>query len=128
MTPAEAIAALDDALEAAGDQITLRRLVGTANQVPFSATLPAHPRGYRASEMVSGVQQGDTRVIISPTHIEASGWPGASPARLGDEGLDRRVPRKGDEVWIQGRKRAVESCDPIYMAGVLVRLILQVRG
>lgn len=112
MTPAQAIASLDATLAEHGQPVTLRRL-GSPN---VDVTLPAFVRGYQPNELVGGIVQGDTMVTISPTGIGT--WPsGAS-----------EVPKKNDKVVIAGRLRNVEMPDPIYLAGTLVRVNLQVRG
>lgn len=122
------VAALDEGLLVAGEDVELQRLtLGPGGvQIPFSVTCRATVRSYEPRELVGGIIQGDTRLVLSPTEIERAQWPGpgAVPASPGD----RRVPRKGDRVVIQGRARTVEAATPVYVAGVLVRLELQVRG
>lgn len=125
MSPQEMIAGLDDALREAGQTVTLRRLVGTTSQTPYDIVLPAHVRGYAPNEIVGGIRQGDSKVIVSPSPIAAAGWPGAGSAT---DGTDARMPRMGDKVITQGRTRNVEAAVPIYAADTLVRIELQVRG
>lgn len=125
MTPAQAIAHLDAALARRGEDVELRRMTGTSQQVAFSATCRAHVRGYKPEELVGAITQGDSMVILSPTDIERAQWPGGQEP---DGPGDRRVPRKGDKVMVQGRLRNVEAAAPKYMAGTLVRIEMQVRG
>jgi hypothetical protein len=123
MTADEAISALDDQIALHGEDVVLRRLVPGAP--PVEATVRAHVRGYLPRELVGSIVQGDTRVVLSPTSISAAGWPGAATQI---DGTDAAVPRKGDRVVLSGRVRAVEAAAPVYLAGALVRIELQVRG
>lgn len=78
---------------------------------------------YRPEEIVGGIIQGDSRVILSPTQIIAGSW-GGTPA----DGTDGRVPVKNDHLIVAGRARVVQAAVPFYMDGQLVRIELQVRG
>jgi hypothetical protein len=115
------IADLDAALAEAGEDIRLVRLTLAAGgeQIPFSADCRGLVRQYQPQELVGGIIQGDTKVILSPTQLAARQWPGPGLAPL---------PQKGDRVLIQGRQRNVEAVEPFYVADVLVRLELTVRG
>lgn len=113
MTPAEAIADLDAALVRRGEDVTLQRLSGPT--VVATASCRAMVRGYKPEELVGAIAQGDTRVILSPTDLTSASWP------------DMTV-RRGDKLTVQGRRRNVEYAEPVFMAGALVRIELQVRG
>jgi hypothetical protein len=123
MTPAAAIAALDSALAASGQDVTLRRTTGT-QQVPFDVDCRAMVRKYQPDELIGGITQGGSMVVLSPTEITAAQWPGAQPQGA----QDARVPKKGDKLRVAGLFREVEHCEPIYLAGELVRLNLWVKG
>lgn len=122
----EAIAALDAALAANGQDIRLVRLTGT-QQIPYEVTCRAVVRGYQPSELVGGISQQDSMVILSPTEIDRYGWPGPAPSPAA-VGADRRVPRKGDRAVINGVPRAVEAGAGIYVGDELVRIELHVKG
>lgn len=126
-SPASMIADLDDALADCGEDVVLRRntLAGGNILIPFDATVRGFVRGYDPTELTGTIIQGDTKVIVSPTDIDASGWPGPS---VGTVVGDRRVPRKNDIVLIQGSPRQVMAAAPKYVAGTLVRVEIQVRG
>ena len=66
-------------------------------------------------------------LILSPTEITRSGWPGPNSSATSTN-QDRRVPRKGDAVVIAGRKRAVEAAGGIYLGGEVVRIEMRVLG
>lgn len=121
------IARLDGSLARVGEDVVLRRnTLGPGGvQIPFDATVRAQVRGYEPAELTAAVIQGDSRVILSPTQIEQAGWPGATAAPVTG---DRRVPRRGDVVLVQGTPRHVFAAAPKYVGGVLVRIELQVRG
>lgn len=126
MSPQEMIAGLDDALAEAGQIITLRRVVGLPpSPTSYDIVLPAHVRGYAPQELAGGIQQGDSKVILSPSAILAATWPGAGSAT---DGTDPRMPKVGDKVIIQGRLSAVQAAVPFYAQDILVRIELQVRG
>lgn len=112
------IAALDNALARAGSDITLRRVTGTAPSLTNTdVTVRATVRSYQPQELVGGIAQIDSHVIISPTQIVAANWPG-----------DGSLPRKLDKMVIAGRVRNIEVVDPIYVGGELVRLEMRVLG
>lgn len=108
MTPTEAITMLDRQLADHGEDIALRHMTGGA--ISSTDTPRAFVRGYKAEEVVGNIQQGDGKVTISPTGLEAA-------------------PRFNDKVVIGGTKvRNVQSVEEIRLAGVVVRYNLQVRG
>jgi hypothetical protein len=126
--PPEALAAiadLDQALLEVGEDATLRRmqLVAGVQSVLSSVDVRIVMRQYGPQELVGGITQGDSFVILSPSEIIAANWPGTvtSPG-------DKRVPKHGDQLIVQGIARTVQTGTPFYIAGALVRLELQVRG
>lgn len=129
MTPEHAIAMLNGQLAKHGEDIELRRITGLASRnVSFAVTCRAFVRGYAEKEMIAGINVADRKVIIGPTEIEASGWPGPeTPANSTTD--DIRVPREGDVAVIEGRRRNVqEPILPKYLAGVLVRIEFRAVG
>ena len=129
MTPAAAISMLDRQLAAHGERVRLQRLtLGPAGiQVPFSVRCRAFVRGFEPEELVGGIKQTDSKVILSPTEIMRKAWPG--PA-IGQQppGQDRRIPVKDDRVFIKGKPRNVDAATGIYLNGVLVRIEMRVIG
>lgn len=113
-----AIKALDRALGKVGQTVTLQR-PGAGAVVVAEATVKAVIHNYAPAELVGGIIQGDSRVILSPTGIVAANWPSAG----GDP-----VPRKGDRLSAAGRGRVVESATPFRVGDDLVRIELLVRG
>lgn len=102
-----------------GETVTLRRRIGTSSTF-VDVACRAVVRGYNPRELIGGIAQKDSKVIISPAEIEASGWPGAAGGTT--------TPRKGDFVVIQGTSRAVEVVGPVYVRGELVRIEMRVIG
>jgi hypothetical protein len=128
MTPQQARAALDRHLANAGADCTLVRLLGT-QQAPVSVIVRAHVTDYTPQTLIagSGLQAGDSKVIISTTQIDAAQWPGAVPAAQATPG-DPRVPRKGDRLIVSGRTRTVlYAWEAPRINGELVRIEMEIR-
>lgn len=123
------IADLDRALAQDGEDIILRRVVGTTNQAFNDVTCRAFVRGYAANELVGGITQQDSKVILSPTQINRVQWPGGQPPSVTD---DPRIPSKtrGDKCKIVnvGKWRNVETGAGIYISDTLVRIEMRVLG
>ena len=119
---------LDQMLRTDGQQIILRRTVGTTNRASVDCTCWASVRGYQPQELAGAVIQGDSAVVISGSDIIAAQWPGGEPITSPPTGTDPRVPRAGDFVIIQGKTRAIVSAAPIYVGDDLVRVNIQARG
>lgn len=127
MTPSQARAALDRWLAKAGQDCILQRLLGE-DLAPVSVTVRAHIRGYAPHEIIdgSGLQIGDSHVIISTTQIDAEGWPGADPEA--QEPGDPRVPRKGDRLIAAGWTREVlAGWAAPHIQGELIRIEMTIR-
>lgn len=114
------IDALDRGLARSGQTVTLRVL--PTNDL---AGIPAVVRGYQPDELSSSITQQDSHVVISPTQINAAGWPGVQAPGI----KDNRIPTKnrGDICIINNVQRAVMAGVGIYVQDVLVRIELQVR-
>jgi len=143
VTPKQAIADLDASLKDDGEPIRLQRLTPAQNNDlgagggdvlgagsgdvigagMFEVTCQAHVRRYQPHELVGGITQQDSKLILSPTEIIAAGWTSGRPAYD-----DQRVPMKGNRVFIGGRPCNVEAAAGIRMAGELVRIEAMVRG
>ncbi|MER8387306.1 hypothetical protein NKH14_17615 [Mesorhizobium sp. M1380] len=113
-SPADLIADLDAALADAGTAITIRRYTaptGTPRPKTDIDGIPAAVRGAHADELIEGVDQTASAVVLSPT------------------GLAALLPlKKGDKAVIDGRERNIELPKPISVQGVLVRIDLLVAG
>ena len=122
------IDALDRALPRAGEDVILRRAVGAQNQVFIDVRCKALVRSPTTQELVAGFKQTDSVVILSPTEIRRAQWPGGQPPGTVHPELPRGGGASGDKVRLQGRFRNVESVNPIFVAGELVRIELKVLG
>jgi hypothetical protein len=129
MTPETAIAMLRRQIAAHGQDVQLERVTQgpSGTQIIYSVDVRAFVRGYHPDELVGGIIQGDSKVTLSAVEIEAQGWPGPNSSTTPTR-QDRRIPRKGDDVWIEGRKRNIENAIPFYLNGQLVRIELNARG
>ena len=115
MTPTQAIAQLDRQIAKSGEPVVLRRIV--ANGPDITRPFRAFVRGYRPDELVGGIDQGDTLVVLSPTNL---------PAEFADADATRL--RQNDLIEIGGKERNVEYVDPVRLNGALVRINVLVRG
>lgn len=122
------IAELDRSLAVDGEDFVLRRVVGTNSPVNTDVTCRGVVRGYQPQELTTNIIQGDAKIILSPTQIIATSWPGGAPATGANAALDHRVPRRGDKAVVQGKVLNIEAAAPIYLDNVLVRIELQIRG
>lgn len=124
-TPEGAIARLDASLARRGESIQLQRAVGIVAGLPSyaSVTCRALVRNYKPEELAQGILHGESLVILSPTEIISAAWTSGRAT-----GEDARVPMPNNRVVIAGRPRIVKAAVPFYMAGVLVRIELQVQG
>ncbi|CAH2399224.1 hypothetical protein [Mesorhizobium ventifaucium] len=113
-TPADLIADLDAALADAGTAVTIRRYTaptGTPRPKTDIDNVPAAVRAVRAEELVEGIDQTASTIVVSPTALAAL------------------LPlKKGDKAVVDGRERNIELPKPISVQGVLVRIELLVSG
>lgn len=127
-SPATMIARLDAGLVKAGEDIALRRVVGTVNQVNVDCLgIPAAVREPTDEELVAGITQETLVCSFSPTRINRAQWPGGQPPTVTD---DPRIPSKnrGDKAYVRGRWRAVQWGQGFYPQGELVRIEMRVTG
>jgi hypothetical protein len=105
MTPAQAIAMLDDQIARHGQTLKFKR--GAAAMVPMRGFV----RGFKPSELVGTLTQGDRSIVLSPKALGTFG-----------------VPRALDKVVIADTSATVQSAESVHMDDVLVRINLIVRG
>lgn len=126
------IAGLDNALAEAGEDIILRRVVGSApNQVNIDVMCRARVDSLSDAQLMAGIPATDLNVIISPTQINNVQWPGGWVPVLPPFNVDQRVPRAGvtDKVLMRGEPpRAVAFVKPFWIGGELVRIEMRVSG
>jgi hypothetical protein len=107
-------------MERRGEVVSLRRR--KANSVPTAyepqIDVWAIVTGYAPSELVGGIIQGDSRVILLAEDVTAGGFP--LPIKTGGT----------DTVWINGLQRTFKSVDDNThrVAGVLLAYDCTVRG
>jgi hypothetical protein len=107
LTPEAAIAALDRQIAQSGQTVILTFV---ETELTTAIPIPAFVRGYQPQELVGGIIQGDTLVVVSPTNLIAA----------------PRLLRRNDRVTIAGRVRHIEDVIPV--GDPPVRLNIQVRG
>lgn len=107
MTPAQMIADLDRAVASYGQTVILRK----ANTAIGQVSVNGHVRNYKPEELVGIIEQGDSKVILSPTGLETFG-----------------VPPQNGFVVIDGKPRMIKAATPMKVANTLVRIELAVKG
>lgn len=112
---------LDRHLAATGQDVTLRRRIGTT-MTYVDLTVRARVKGYRAEHVVGAVKVTDSEFIFSPTQILAAGaaWPGAAG---GD-----RWPKIGDFLVVNSVQRRIEQTQPVVIGGAVVRIEGRILG
>lgn len=131
MTADECISALDDALADDGEDIVLRRTVGTGSSViNLDVVCRAKVNAVSAQEVAAGIAESDLRLILSPTQINDAQWPGGTPVAAPSAfNGDPSLPVPGDKVIVQNRLRNVAApVDAQSIGGVTVRINLRVTG
>ena len=120
---------LDAALARRGEDIILRRIVGTVNTVNIDVVVRASPRAVSGpDELVNGIGQDDLKIILSPTQIKAAQWPGGGINGVAPFNPDRSLPKRGDRVIVKGRSYHVEISNPIAIDDEVVRIELTTKG
>lgn len=126
------IAALDDALREAGEDVILRRTVGSApNMVNVDVTVRARVNAIVSAASAPGPKEATFELFLSPTQITTQQWPGGVLAALPPFNVDQRIPRIGgqDKILMRGENpRPIVYCDPKIIGGELVRINIRVAG
>jgi hypothetical protein len=126
------IAALDGALARHGEDIILRRVVGTApNQTNIDVICRARVDATTVQQIVANIPATDLNIIISPTQINNAQWPGGQTPALPPYNVDQRIPRAGnaDKVLMRGQSpKAVAFVHPKFDNNELVRIEMRVTG
>lgn len=126
------IASLDNALAEAGEDVILRRTVGTApNQANIDVTCRAKVTAMSTQQIEAGIPATEMNVILSPTQINNAQWPGGSIPALPPFNVDQRIPRAGvtDKILMRGLPpKAITFVDPQIVGGELVRINMRVTG
>lgn len=126
------IAALDSALAGYGEDIILRRVVGTApNQVNIDVKCRARVDSLSDKQLAAGIPSNELNVIISPTQVRNAQWPGGQVPALPPFDLDQSIPRAGltDKILMRGQQpRAITFVDAKIIGGEWVRADIRVSG
>ena len=119
MTPDSARAALASQLAEHGEDVVLKRRIGTGATFD-QVTVRAFIRGFRPDELVGGITQQDSRIIMGQEEILAAGWPMTAGGFA--------WPRNGDFILIGGQQRAITAGTAIRLGGEIVRLEATAKG
>ncbi|WP_316172415.1 hypothetical protein [Bradyrhizobium sp. SZCCHNRI2049] len=124
------ISALDGALAAYGEDITLRRISGTAPATSNAdVTCRAKVTAVGTDTLPAGVVARTWDIIISPTQIREAAWPGASVPKVPPDELDQAIPRAmTDKILLRGQWVAITFVDPVFVANEWVRANIKAKG
>lgn len=129
LSPARCIADLDAALARVGEDVILRRVSGVApNAVNADVIVRATVNDYAPNELVGGIVQTDSKVILSPTQITAAGWPNPVITAIPPFNPDPHIPKIGDKAIISGKLRNIAFVNSLTVANELVRIEMRVSG
>jgi|SRR6202049_2538789 len=129
--PAACIAALDEALALTGENVLLRRVIGSIpNAVNVDVICRASVRTWRLAEegLVATVARAVIIVAISPTQIAEAQWPGGAQSELDNPDIDKSIPRRFDRCDVKGQMRNIEAVEPIMVNNVIVRYDMRMMG
>lgn len=108
-----------------GETVELQRTTGAMpNQSTFKAPLRAGVRKFKDTELVGTIKDGDFKVILSPTPLDAVQWQGGVKTTDKIVFSDHPLPLGA----VQGKVCSIASAMPLYINGVLVRWDLHVQG
>lgn len=126
----ELIASLDNALAEAGEDVILRRVVGSGSAVAnIDVTCRARVDAMKTEQMAAGINATDLNVIISPTQINDAQWPGGTVPILPPFDVDPRIPRASvDKMIVRNSIRNITFVDAKVIGDELVRIDLRVSG
>jgi hypothetical protein len=120
---------LDDSLRERGEDVILRRVVGTGNVESLDVTVRASAKRQYVMNDLQGSNFEDTfKLIFSPTQIIDAQWPGGSVLGSAPFDVDPSLPRRGDYVVMKGRTYRVDEVDPIAIDNEVVRFEVMVTG
>lgn len=116
---------LDEMLAADGERVTLRRRIGTGSTFVEVTNCLARLSGYQPEQMVGGITQTQSALILSPTAIEAAATAGTWPGAAGGGAL----PKIGDFIRSAGgTDRRIEAIQPARIGGIVVRFEGRILG
>jgi hypothetical protein len=124
------IAALDNALAGYGEDVILRRVVGTGSAVAnIDVTCRARVDAMKTGQLEAGINSTDLNIIMSPTQINNAQWPGGTVPLLPPFDVDQRIPRASvDKMVVRKSIRNITFVDAKIIGGELVRIDLRVSG
>lgn len=115
MSPEQAIAALDRALQSTGEDVVLRRILQHQGRKSshHDVNIRAMVRGSASYDFAGGIQLDQGSIIISPTEVVNNQW--CWPIK------------KRDLIIFDNRPRVVEDVTTVKVAGVIVRYDVEVE-
>lgn len=99
-------------IAAEGRTVTLQRVA--TGVAPVAVTCMAMIRGYKPTELVGGIVQGDMRIVIAATTLTDAGWPAP--------------PKKDDRVIIGSRRTTVHGVETVHIGDEDAKYVIQARG
>lgn len=124
------ISALDYGLAGYGEDVILRRVVGSGSAVAnIDVTCRARVDAATVQQLEANIVATEMNVIISPTQINDAQWPGGTVPLLPPFDVDQRIPRVSvDKMIVRKSLRNITFVDAKIVGGELVRIDLRVSG
>lgn len=127
MTADQAIAMLNGQLALHGEDTVLRRIYGQAGNIAVvDVGVRARVNAFSETELVGGIAETDSKVVMSPSEIAAAQWPGGELPSLTVP--NPSLPRRNDKLVVNGRARNIEFVNPVSIGAALVRIELRISG
>jgi hypothetical protein len=130
------VARLDRQIRLRGEPIEIRRNVGTSNTLSVTANVRGIVKPLTTEQLIVGTSQ-NFLVVLSPTDIRRTKWPGSKGADVPITGLkqighrpsiDNQMPTTSDVLFFRGAQANITGRSLVYDKGEIVRIELKVAG
>ena len=123
------VARLDRQLRQHGEPVLIRhsQMAVPRHQVETRGIVKTFAR----ERLIGGLTQTNYMIIVSPTDLRRSGFPGAEPATIPSGTMpaeDTSLPDTAGHVVFRGRTTGIMGVDAIYDGDEVVRIELKVIG
>ncbi len=131
------LARLDRQIRLHGEACEIIHTIGSATQTKFRVSLRGIVKTFGVEQLIAGLTQTNYLVIISPTDLRNTKWPGPrGPATVASGNLpngqtppkDFVIPTTADAITFRAAQKAIGQATAIYDGDDCVRIELKVLG